>query len=388
VLEITKVWAGPYAGKLLAFLGAEVIKIESVRNMDEMRAYGGVDIDNAPIFMSLNPEIMSVQVNMKSPEGIEHLRGMIAQSDIVINNIKPGAMERAGLDYEDLRAIRQDLISVSLKMHGNDGPLAYQTGFAPSFAALGGMNFLVGYDGEAPRGVNMSYGDSTAGAALAYGALAALMHRERTGEGQFVDVSAVESMASLVGDSIFEYALTGRIPKADANRHADMAPHGAYPCLDGEWISIAAATEAQWQALAEVLGKPEMATDPRFATLADRQANLPALDAALGMLTGTRPAAMLAPQLRQAGVPAHKSMSSRDVVCDPRLWERGLFRTVQTAAGGKRPIVGPAWHFQQAPVTVARGAPNFGEHNHHVYCDMLGLSAAELEDLKQRNVAQ
>src|SRR5262249_196098 len=154
----TKVWAGPYAGKLLGFLGAEVIKIESNNNLDELRAYGGVDINNAPYFLSVNQEVLSVQLNMKSPEGMQQLRDLIAKSDIVINNLRPGAMERSALGYEDLKKIKPDIISVSIKMYGNEGPLGYQTGYAPSFAALGGLNNLVGYEGEAPGGINMRYG--------------------------------------------------------------------------------------------------------------------------------------------------------------------------------------------------------------------------------------
>jgi crotonobetainyl-CoA:carnitine CoA-transferase CaiB-like acyl-CoA transferase len=210
VLEITKVWAGPYAGKLLAFLGAEVIKVESNGNLDEMRAYGGVDINHAPYFMSINPEILSVQVNLKSEEGMKQLRDMIGKSDIVLNNIRPGAMERMGLDYDGMRAIKKDIIAVSIKMYGNDGPLGYQTGYAPCFAALGGLNHLVGYEGGCPLGVNMRYGDSTVGTSAAFAAIVALLHRERTGEGQFIDVSAVETMASLIGDSLLQYSLTGK----------------------------------------------------------------------------------------------------------------------------------------------------------------------------------
>src|ERR1700740_935226 len=167
VLALTKVWAGPYAGKLLAFLGAEVIKVESATNLDEMRAYGGVDIDAAPYFLSINQEILSVQVNMKTPEGLDRARQMVAQSDIVIDNIRPGAMERSSLGYEDLRKIKPDIIQVSIKMWGNDGPLGYQTGYAPCFAALSGLTALVGHEGETPRGMNIRYGDSSAGACAA-----------------------------------------------------------------------------------------------------------------------------------------------------------------------------------------------------------------------------
>ena len=139
VVELTKVWAGPYAGKLLAFLGAEVIKVENSRRPEEMRAYGGTDINHAPFFLSINPEILSVDLDIKTPAGLDRLRELIARSDIVINNLRPGAMERQGLGYDDLRAIKSDIISVSIKMWGNDGPLGYQTGYAPCFAALAGV---------------------------------------------------------------------------------------------------------------------------------------------------------------------------------------------------------------------------------------------------------
>src|ERR1700743_1921035 len=267
VLEITKVWAGPYAGKLLAFLGAEVIKVESNGNLDEMRAYGGVDVNHAPYFMSINPEILSVQVNLKSEEGMKQLRDMIAKSDIVLNNIRPGAMERMGLGYNGMRAIKKDIIAVSIKMYGNDGPLGYQTGYAPCFAALGGLNHLVGYEGGRPLRINMRYGDSTVGTSAAFAAIVALLHRERTGEGQFIDVSAVETMASLIGDSLLEYSLTGKMPDVDGNAHADSAPHGCYPCASGEWISIAVASDDEWRALCSATDKPGLAEDPKFVDL-------------------------------------------------------------------------------------------------------------------------
>ena len=264
VVELTKVWAGPYAGKLLAHLGAEVIKIESMSNLDEMRAYGGVDINSAPYFLSINQEILSVQVNMKTDEGLDLVRQMVAEADIFIDNIRPGAIERSKLGYDDLRKIKPDIIQCSIKMWGNDGPLGYQTGYAPCFAALSGLTNLVGHEGETPEGMNIRYGDSTVGAQAALACIAALHHRENTGEGQFIDLSAVEAMTSLVGDSLFAFSLTGEVPRADGNFHPGMAPHGAYPCADGEWLSIACEDEAEWSALRGVLG---MADDPRFASL-------------------------------------------------------------------------------------------------------------------------
>jgi crotonobetainyl-CoA:carnitine CoA-transferase CaiB-like acyl-CoA transferase len=351
-----------------------------------MRVYGGADPNNAPHYLCLNPEILSVQLNLKADQGVRYLRDLIGKSDIVINNIKPGAMERAGLDYATLREIKHDIISVSLKMYGNDGPLAEQIGYAPSFAALGGMNYLVGYDGEPPRGMNMSYGDSTCGAATALGALIALMHRERTGEGQFVDVSAVECMASLVGDSLLEYSLTGRIPGPDGNRHAEMAPHGCYPCMGGDWISVAVRTDEQWRALCAVLGAPGLAQDARFAALDGRQANLAALDEQLSVFIRRHYAEVLAARLRKTGVAAFKSQTALDLVGDEHLWRRDIFTTVSDAEGRLRPIVGAAWRLLRGPASVARGAPRLGEHNAYVYRDLLGLSEQELQVLMRDGV--
>jgi len=386
VLEITKVWAGPYAGKMLAHLGAEVIKVESATNIDEMRAYGGVDINAAPYFLSINQEILSVQANMKTPEGLDLVRQMVAQSDIVIDNIRPGAMERSHLGYEDLRKIKPDIIQCSIKMWGNEGPLGYQTGYAPCFASLSGLTALVGHEGETPKGMNIRYGDSTSGACAALACIAALHHRERTGEGQFIDLSAVESMTSLVGDSLFAYSVTGKVPTSDGNFHPEICPHGAYPCQLAGWVSIAAATEEEWQALCRVLAADDLAGDPRFATLALRLENRHALDAAIAELTTHQDATDLARELQEAGVPAFKSMSSIDLCSDDYLWGRQGYRMVTDHGNGSRPIIGPSWRITPEGPDVKRGAPLLGEHNDYVYRDILGLTEAQLADLIARKV--
>ena len=386
VLEITKVWAGPYAGKMLAHLGAEVIKVESSTNLDEMRAYGGVDINAAPYFLSINQEILSVQVNMKTEEGLDLVRQMIARSDIVIDNIRPGAMERSHLGYEDLKKIKPDIIQCSIKMWGNEGPLGYQTGYAPCFASLSGLTALVGHEGETPKGMNIRYGDSSSGACAALACIAALHHRERTGEGQFIDLSAVESMTSLVGDSLFAYSVTGEVPQSDGNFHPEICPHGAYPCQSAGWISIAAATEAEWQALCGVLAADDLAADPRFASLALRLENRHALDAALAALTAHQDAADLAERLRAAGVPASKSMSSIDLCSDAYLWGREAYRMVTDHAKGSRPIIGPSWRITPDGPSVERGAPLLGEHNDYVYREILGLPQDRLDDLIARKI--
>lgn len=372
VVELTKVWAGPYAGKLLAMLGAEVIKIETAASPEEMRAYGGTDIDHAPYFLSINPEILSVDLDIKSAEGLSRLRELIGCSDIVINNLRPGAMERRGLGYTQLSEIKPDIISVSIKMWGNDGPLGHQTGYAPCFAALAGLASLVGYRGGPPLGMSMRYGDSTVGAAAAYAAVVALLHRELTGEGQFVDVSAVETLSSMVGDCLLEQALTGRPLGPGANDHPDMCPHGCYPCADGAWITVAVADDAQWRALCEVLGAPSLAGERRYAGLAERRCHAETLDADIGRLTQSHDAERLARRLRAAGVPAGKSATALDVIGDQRLWDRELYRFVSDHREGQRPIVGPSWRMARDQPRIARGAPDLGEHTEYVLHGILG----------------
>ena len=233
VVELTKVWAGPYVGKLLAFLGAEVIRIESLGSLDVTRTYGVKDINNAPGFQAVNPQKLSVQIDMKTQQGIGLILDLLRKSDIVVENLRPGAIDRLGLGYDTVKAAKPDIIFVSMGMYGNEGPLSYQTGYAPCFAALGGLSSLVGYEGQPPSGMNVRYADSTFGTAAAYAAIVALMHRRKTGVGQFIDVSAVECMSSMIGDTIMDFALNGTVHECDGNRHPEMAPHGAYPCRDG-----------------------------------------------------------------------------------------------------------------------------------------------------------
>jgi crotonobetainyl-CoA:carnitine CoA-transferase CaiB-like acyl-CoA transferase len=377
VVELTKVWAGPYAGKLLAFLGAEVIKVESSGNPDEMRAYGGTDINHAPYFLSINPEVLSVELDLKSAAGVDCLRDLIAHSDIVVNNLRPGAMERLGLGYQQLKSIKGDIISVSIKMWGNDGPLGYQTGYAPCFAALAGLASLVGYPGGPPLGTSMRYGDSTVGAAAALAAVTALLHRDLSGEGQFVDVSAVETLSSMIGDCLLEQDLTGTHVFPEGNRHPDMAPHNCYPCSGGDWISVAVADDRQWRALCDVLGAATLADDTRYAGMPERLQHTDALDTDLARFTKSRDAGQLAQRLRSAGVPSSKSATSLDVISDQLLWERELYRFVSDHREGQRPILAAPWRMSAAPTEIARGAPDLGEHNDYVLNEILHAHARE-----------
>lgn len=380
VLELTKVWAGPYVGKLLAFLGAEVIRVESRGSLDVTRTYGVSDMNNAPGFLAVNPQKLSVQIDMKNPEGLELLKQLAAKCDIVVENLRPGALDRLGLGYEALRQARSDIILTSMSMYGADGPLAYQTGYAPCFGALSGLSSLVGYDGEAPSGMNIRYADSTFGAAAAFASLVALRHREATGEGQFVDVSAVEVLTSLIGDAVMDFSLNGRVANCDGNRHAEMAPHGLFRCAGDDWIAIAAATDVHWQALADLVGGKALVQDARFAALPDRKVNEAVLEQILAAWCVGQDAATLATDLQARGIAAAKSANSVDLIGDDHLWARGFYRHVENSDGDARAVLGPSWRMSdEAPIT--RAAPNLGEHNSYVFGDIMGLSTQERQRL-------
>ena len=382
VLELTKVWAGPCVGKHLAYLGAEVIRVESLGSIDVTRSYGVDDINNAPGFQAVNPQKLSVQIDMKSKEGVALLKELIGQCDIVVENLRPGAIDRLGLGYEAVKAAHPGIIYVSMGMYGNDGPLAYQTGYAPCFVALSGVSALVGYEGETPQGMNVRYADSSFGTAAAYAALVALLHRQQTGEGQFIDISAVETMTSMIGDVFMNYSLNKRIAHCDGNRHPDMAPHGVYPCGDEDWISIAIPGDTAWRALCAAMGQPSLADDPRFATLPARKASEAALDDLLAGWTRGQDAQELATRLQAQGIAAAKSANSLDLVADDHLWARGFYRYVTDGAGETKAALGPAWRLSDG-AAITDGAPRLGEHNAYVFGEILRVPAAEQERLMQ-----
>ncbi len=387
VLELTKVWAGPAVGKLFAYLGAEVIRIESEGSLDVTRTFGVDDINNAPGWQSVNPQKLSAQVNMKSEEGIELILDLAARSDILVENMRPGAIGRLGLGYERVREANPGIVFVSMGMWGAEGPLSYQTGYAPCFAALGGVSALVGHEPGAPAGMNLRYADSTFGAAAAYAAMVALFHKRRTGVGQFVDVSAVECMTSMIGDSIMDYALNGVVQDCDGNRHPELVPHGVYPVRGDEWVSIAVRGEEQWAELARSMGQPELLEDPRFSTFALRKENESALDELLVAWTSELSAMELVSILQRRGIAAAKSLSSIDLVADPHLWMRGFYRDVVDHEGRAKTTLGPSWEMTRG-ADLHDAAPALGQHNDYVFGEVLGLSEEERKRLAEAGITR
>ena len=385
VLEVTKIWAGPYFGKLLTYLGAEVIRVESLDSLDATRAFGTKDINDAPGFQAVNPGKLSVQINMKSAEGKRLVHELVKVSDIFVENLRPGAAERLELGYDTLRKLKQDIIAVSMSMYGHEGPLAYQTGYAPCFSSLAGVCHLSGYPDGPPVLLNQRYGDSSYGTAAAFAAVVALYHRHLTGEGQYVDISAVESLSSMVGDAFMDYFVTGRDPGRSAP-HCDMAPHGVYPCTDASWISIAVRTDEEWRALCQVIGQPQLSSDPRFANAVSRVAHCGELDSIVAAWTRGREAHQVAAQLKSAGVAAFISLNSMDLVGDEHLWQRKFFTHVTDNKGQSVAILGAPWHMSLTPPIIEHAAPLLGEHNDYVFGTLLGISSEERQRLAAQKV--
>lgn len=385
VVELTKVWAGPCVGKQLAYLGAEVIRVESEGSLDVTRTFGVKDINNAPGFQAVNPEKLSVQINMKSEKGIALILDLLKTADIVVENLRPGAINRLGLGYETVRAVNPQIIYVSMGMYGNTGPLSYQTGYAPCFSALGGITALTGYSGEPPAGMNVRYADSTFGTAATFAALVAFYHQRAFGVGQFIDVSAVETMSSMIGDTLMDFSLNGNIQECDGNRHAEMAPHGIYPCQNGEWLCIAVANDEQWCALAGLIGHAELAQDSRYATKADRKANEDELDQLIADWSSRESALGAVARLQAEGIAAAKSQSSLDMIADPHLWERGFYREVTDREGRSKSTLGPAWQMDRG-AEIRRAAPQLGEHNRYVFGEILGVPLEEQKQLESSGV--
>lgn len=383
VVELSKIWAGPETGKHLAFMGAEVIKIETNDALDFTRfdTLTG-DINKARGFMSVNPQKLSAQIDIKTKSGVDLVLDLLRHCDMLVDNLRPGAMERLGLGWDAVRTVNPRIVQVTMGMYGNDGPLAHQTGYAPCFCAIGGLSALVGYRGEPPTGINMRYGDSTYGTSAAFAGLVALLHARRTGIGQFVDVSAVECMTTMIADTVMDYTLNGAEAACDGTRHAEMAPHGVYRCKEGDWISIAVSSDAAWAGMAGMMGLSE---DLRFTTLAARKANEDALDQCVSAWAAGHECAKLVRLLQDCGVAAGKSCNSMDLIADAQLWQRGFFPEVSQPDGTIRPIVGPGAKISR-PAEICDDAPWLGADTEYVLGDILGLSAEAQESLKAAGI--
>ena len=369
VADFSMVWAGPYATAVMGYLGAEIIKIESRKHVDQTRQgsitlgedYDGVD--GSPIFNNANLNKKSISIDISKPEGAELAKKVVAECDIVVENMRPGKMAKNGLGYEDLKAVKPDIIMISASGFGATGPYKNYGGYAPIFASIGGLAYLTGYaDGE-PNTMS-GVMDLRVGTVSAFVALAALIRKQKTGQGMYVDVSSSEAISSLIGSDLMGYTMNGVSPMRRGNEDSILAPHQVYRCKgEDKWVSIAVATEEEWKSLCDVMGNPEWTKDPKFMDTYQRWYNRKELDVLMSQWTINYTDYEVMHMLQAAGVAAIPSMSAEEILSDPHSEARGIFTKVNHPILGEKTVVMPPWRFSETPAQVYKSAPLLGENN-------------------------
>ena len=395
ILEFAWVWAGPYAGVLLSMLGAEVIKVEGPRRLDltrrsviwpraeeQPRALG---VEEGMAFNTMNLGKRSVTIDLSQQEGRELAKRLAAACDVVYDNMRPDALVKLGLGYDDLRSVRDDIIVASSSGRGHGGPESKYLGYAMVHQGVGGGAYISGYADDHPTHSGGDV-DLMNAITMAFSVVAALHHREQTGEGQFIDYSQCEGVTSLLGEVLLQHEMTGLVTERAGNSHPTSAPHNVYRCWGVDrWLAVEVHSDAEFARLAAAMGRPELVEDRRFATAAARKQNEAELDDIVGAWTRERDRDWLARELLAAGVTAAPSRDGRDLYADSHLRERGSFVTVDHPDLGPLELVGAPFRIEGHDLSP-RHAPRLGEDNDHVLSATLGLSAAEVTAYRERGV--
>ncbi|MEM6703973.1 MAG: CoA transferase [Acidobacteriota bacterium] len=394
VAEFAWMWAGPYAGVLLAALGAEVIKVEGPKRLDLTRRSvvwpraderpHAIGVDDGMGYNTMNLGKRSLTLDLSQPEGREIAQRLTATCDIVYDNMRPDALGKLGLGYEDLRARREDIIVASSSGRGHGGPESSYLGYAMVHQAAGGGAYISGYPDDHPTHSGGDV-DLMNAVALAFALVAALHHRRETGEGQFIDFSQCDGVTSLLGEVLLEVELGGALPERNGNRHATSAPHGVYRCWGVDrWLALEVHTDEDFARLCDLLGEPERAAHERFATAASRKENEDELDAWIEDWTRLRDRDAVARELTAAGLAAAPSRDADDLYADSHLRERGSLVEIDHPTLG--PLVLPGMPFRVTDLDLElRHAPLLGQDNDALLAE-LGLSDAEISDYRARGI--
>lgn len=391
VVDFTWGGAGPFATKLLADFGARVIKVETGTRLDFPRTtgpyQGGVKgINRSSYFSNRNSSKLGVTLNFKVPEALPLALKLIEKADIVVNNFRAGVLDRLGLGFEAVAAIRPDVIYVSMPLQGSSGPQAEHSGIGHTLNAMAGIYALTGYADGTIVGPGTNFPDHSVNPGHATVAiLAALRHRRRTGEGQFIEVSQLESTITLLGPEILAHSLGSDAPRAIGNTLEGAAPYGAFPCADGQWCAISVRVDAAWQRLASVAADAGWASDPRYASAADRWYDRDALNQAVAGWTAPQDADALMATLQAAGVAAGKVQGADDLIeHDPQTAFRGSFGLYDHPEMGASLYNHAPYHFSHSANGLQSAAPTLGQHNQQVFGDLIGLSADEFAALQEK----
>ena len=385
VVDFTWIHAGPSATRVLSDQGAEVIKVESGTALAVIGGPASLTRRGVGSRHNWNAGKLSISLNMKTPQAVDIAKRLVAASDVVAENFSGRVMPGWGMDYESLRRVKPDIIMLSMSGLGRTGPWKEYVSYGQTLQAWCGLTYLTGFPGEDPCGPASAYSDATAGMAGAQAVLLALIHRARTGEGQWIDLSQLEALSSIMGSLYLELSANGRegVVARTGNRlpHGGGAPHGAYRCIGEDcWVAITVFTDGQWEAFRQAAGDPDWARDDRFATTDGRERHADDLDRLVESWTATLSPEEAMERLQAVGVPAGVVQSGPDLASDPHLRERGFFRSVPDAQGEPQTIEGAPYKLSRTPGGAQRAAPGFGEHQDYVLRDILGMSDDELAD--------
>ncbi|MDD5222943.1 MAG: CoA transferase [bacterium] len=378
-------WAGPMAAQILADMGAEVIKVETSARQDLMRLMPYL----RHFFRQNNRNKLSITIDIKQPGGVELVKRLARVSDVIMDNFSAGVMERNGLGYRALKEVNEKIIAVSMSMAGQSGPLAEMKGFASIATGYAGLEGLIGYRGEGATGLmSIGYGDTNMAIQGVLATLAALHYRERTGKGQFIDVSQIEGVMALLGKPYLDYLMNGRVAEAMGNYHPDLVPYGIYPTKgEDQWVSIAVGTEPEWEAFCRAVGHQEWIKDERFQKPRHRLKNSRELDELISEWTQARTAREIMDLLQGAGVAAMPVLGIEDGDADPHLVSRNVREVwTKTDEGEEVAHYTTPWKLSETPGGIDRFTPKIGEHNEYVFQKLLKMSGDEFKELVEKNV--
>ncbi len=387
----------PHAIKLLADEGAEVVRVESCGRLEIYRTtsfYGNTPVgdhwNRGANFYEQNRNKLGVTLDLNKPSGRELLKELISVADVFAENFTPRVMARFGLEYEDLRKVKPDIIMVSSTGFGYSGPWADRRAIGYTTEATSGLSYITGYPHGPPVLPEIPCADYTAAEHTAFAITAALVHRARTGRGQFIDVSQAETVSSTIPEALMDYTANGRVHEPIGNQHVSSAPHGCYPCLgEDAWIAVAATTDDQWASLCDTLDGRAWREDPRFGDGTARWEHREELDRLVGEATAGWDQYELMRRLQDKGVPAGAVVNGKQLLFDPHLKARGFYtRMAHHPSTGMPPLPYPGkpWKMSETPVRDHTPAPLMGEHNRHLLSNILGKPDSEIEALERDSV--
>ena len=392
VLDFGWVLAGALPGMILADMGAEVLKVETRQRMDYMRLGRPIvgdepDPEQHPLFHNVNRGKLSITLNTTKPEALDLIKNLVTHCDVVVENFSPGVIHRLGLGYDVLSGIKPEIVMASISSNGQTGPLRDLRAYAPSIGALSGLDSTLGYEGERPLGLKHAYADIAGALHSVFAIVSALHQKERTGQGQYIDVSMLRATVATMGAGLMEYEMTGRVMGTKGNFDPVMAPYGNYACQgDDAWVSIAVRTEEEWQGLKLAIGNPSWCEEERFASRYSRLQNRQDLDSNLATWTRERAAGEITELLQANGVAAIPVMGAEDRLFNPHFQERGLYSDIEHPSLGAEPIYNIMWNLNKTPPSILRHAPLLGEHNQQIFGGLLGMEKEEIARLEEDQV--